>query len=166
MKHSKPIVRFREVMRRAIRLLDRESNRDCEYNIARRHDVGEGIGVLDAGGCGSLLPLALAKRGAQVTVYDFRKNPEDHPNLSTIQGDFLRNNLPESVYDYVVMISTIEHIGFGSYGAPIHEDGDLMAMSQAKHALKPNGKIVITLPFTGEHRIVPGFERWYDVERG
>ena len=100
-----------------------------------------------------------------MSVYDFRKYPERHPNLSNIKGDFLQNNLPHNVFDYVVMISTIEHIGFSSYGAPVYEDADFWAMSEAKRVLKPNGKIVITFPFTGKHRIIPGFERWYDIDR-
>ena len=128
MRHNKFIVRIRELMRRAIRFFDWESNRDREYNFARRHIVGDGVKVLDVGCCDSLLPLYLAKKGFRMTAFDFRKYFEHHPNLSIIEGDFLQNNLSDNAFDYVVMISTIEHIGFGSYGAPFYEDGDLRAI--------------------------------------
>ena len=127
--------------------------------------VGEHVSVLDVGGCESLLPLQLAKRGYSVTVYDFRQYPEQYPNLSTIQGDFLANKIPDNSFDFVVMISTIEHIGFGSYGAPVYADGDFLAMYQAKRILKPSGRIVLTFPFASKEHIVSGFERWYDIIR-
>ncbi len=165
MGHNKLLVRFRELMRRAIRILDYESNRDREYSFARRNIVGKGAKVLDIGGCESLLPLFLAKQGFQVVVYDFRKYSEHHPNLTSIQGDFLQNNLPENAFDYVVMISTIEHIGFESYGAPVYEDADFRVMSEVKRVLRPNGKIVITFPFTSKHKIIPRFQRLYDIDR-
>jgi SAM-dependent methyltransferase len=163
--HSMIQVRIRELVRRTIRYLGGLSNRDAEYDFAYRQVVGERVSVLDVGGSESLLPLQLAKRGYSVTVYDFREYPEQHPNLSTIQGDFLANKIPDNSFDFVVMISTIEHIGFGSYGAPVYADGDFMAMSQAKRILKPSGRIVLTFPFASKEHIVTEFERWYDITR-
>mgnify|MGYP006285663613 CR=1 FL=1 len=163
--NNKIMVRLREALRRGVRLLDLESNRDVEYGFARRHVTGEGASVLDVGGCGSLLNLYLARKGFRVTVFDARPYHEQHPNIESVTGDFLENELPESSFDFVTLISTIEHIGFGSYGAPTHEDGDFDAMEQVKRVLKPEGKIIVTFPFTGEHKVIPGFERWYDRER-
>ncbi|MDD3774000.1 MAG: class I SAM-dependent methyltransferase [Patescibacteria group bacterium] len=127
--------------------------------------MSKGAKVLDIGGCESLLPLFLAEQGFKVTVYDFRKYPEHHANLTNIKGDFLENKLPKDSFDYVVLISTIEHMGFGSYGAPIYKNADFRAMSEIKRILKPNGKIIITFPFVGKHKIIAGFERWYDLNR-
>ena len=163
--HSRIQVRIRELERRTIRYLGGLSNRDTEYDFAYRQVVGERVSVLDVGGSESLLPLQFAKRGYSVTVCDFREYPEHHPNLSTIQGDFLANKIPDNSFDFVVMISAIEHIGFGSYGAPVYTDGDFMAMSQVKRILKPTGRIVITFPFASKEHIVAGFERWYDILR-
>ncbi len=53
-----------------------------------------------------------------VTVCDVRRYSETHPNLTVVEGDFLHNSFPDTVFDLVVMVSTIEHIGFGSYGDP------------------------------------------------
>jgi len=127
--------------------------------------VGEHVSVLDVGGSESLLPLQFAKRGYPSTVYDFRPYPEQHPNLTSIQGDFLVNKLPDDSFDFVVMVSTIEHIGFGSYGAPVYTDGDFKAMSEAKRLLKLSGRIVLTFPFASKEHHIVGFERWYDLQR-
>lgn len=165
MSQSRIRVRIRELQRRTIRFFGGLSNRESEYDFAYRQVVGEGVSVLDVGGCDSLLPLTYAKRGYSVTVFDFRMYPEQHPNLMTIQGDFLVNKLPDNTFDYVVMLSTIEHIGFGSYDAPVCEDGDFRAMAEAKRVLKPSGKIILTFPFASREHHVAGFERWYDLSR-
>lgn len=164
-QNRKASVRIRELQRRTLRFFGGLSNRDFEYDFAYRNVVGRCASVLDVGACESLLPLEFAKRGYSVTVYDFRKYPEYHPNVMTIQGDFLVNTLPDQSFDFVVMVSTIEHIGFGSYGAPAYSDGDLKAIQEAKRVLKPSGKIVLTFPFANKYHHVPGFERWYDLPR-
>ena len=125
----------------------------------------DGGTLLDVGGSESLLPIQHARRGFSVSVYDFRKYPEKHPRLSTIQGEFLTNKIKDNSFDFVVMISTIEHIGFGSCGAPVVKDGDFSAMAEAKRILKPSGRVVLTLLFASKKYIVNGFERWYDITR-
>jgi SAM-dependent methyltransferase len=163
--HSRIRVWVLELERRIVRCLGGLAGRDFEYDFVCRQVVGEDVSVLDVGGCESLLPLRLARRGYSVTVYDFREYPERHPSLTSIQGDFLVSELPDDSFDFVVMVSTIEHIGFGSYGAPVYTDGDFMAMSEAKRVLKPSGRIVLTFPFASKEHHVPGFERWYDLQR-
>jgi SAM-dependent methyltransferase len=158
-------VRIREIERRTLRFFGGLSNRDTEYDFAYRHVAGNSVRVLDVGGSESLLPLSFAKLGYDVTVYDFREYSEQHPNLLSIQGDFLSNSLPDHSFDFVVMVSTIEHIGFGSYGAPTYVDGDFKAMAEAKRVLKPSGRIVLTFPFASKEYQVVGFERWYDILR-
>lgn len=56
-------VRFRELERRILRLFGGRSNRDIEYDFGLRNVTGQGLRILDIGGCDSLLPLLLA-RGA------------------------------------------------------------------------------------------------------
>ncbi|MDQ2744838.1 MAG: DUF268 domain-containing protein [Chloroflexota bacterium] len=164
-RHDAVKVRIREVERKLLQLLGAPSNRGVEYDFARRQVVGQRSHVLDIGGCESILPIELAKRGHQVTVLDYRPYTERHPNIRSIQGDFLINDLPTKSFDYVVFLSTIEHIGFGSYGAPTIADGDFQAMTQARKLIKDTGKIVVTVPFLFEERVMPGFERWYDIAR-
>lgn len=164
-KHSRLKVRIREAERRLLRLFNCKSGRDVEYDFAHRNVFGNELKILDIGGCESLLPLMLAKRNFKVTVYDFRGYTESHPNLTSIKGDFLENKLPDDSFDYVMLISTIEHVGFGSYQASCCEDGDVRVMSEVKRVLSLKGRAILTLPFTRKHTIVKGFERWYDVDR-
>lgn len=38
-------------------------------------------------------------------------------------------------------------------------------MEEIKRVLFPKGRAILTFPFTQKHKIIEGFERWYDVER-
>ncbi len=163
--HSRIHVRVRDLQRRFIRFLGGLSNRDFEYDFAYRNVVGQDLNILDVGGSESLLPLKFAKSGHSVTVYDFRDYPESHSNLTSTKGDFITNELPDDSFDYVVMVSTIEHVGFGSYDAPGYIDGDYKALEEARRVIKPSGRIVLTFPFASTETLVEGFERWYDINR-
>ena len=162
---SRPGVRVREILRRCVRFVGGRSERDLEYDFVVRHVSGHNLQILDVGGVGSLLPLYLARKGYMVTVCDVRRYPEEHPNLTAVEGDFLANRFPDATFDFVVMVSTIEHIGFGCYGDPFIEDGDRMAMQQVWRVLKEHGRVILTTPFTAQERIINGFERWYDMDR-
>ena len=158
-------VRVREILRRCLRFVGGRSERDLEYDFVLRHIGSHNLQILDMGGLGSLLPLCLACKGHMVTVCDVRRYPERHPNLAIVEGDFLANPFPDTSFDLVVMVSTIEHIGFGYYGDPFIENGDRMVMQQVRRVLKEHGRIILTAPFTTQERIVKGFERWYDIDR-
>lgn len=163
--HSRLHVRLRDVAQRVIRLGGGVTLRDLEYDFAHRHVVGATLKILDVGGCDSRLALRFARAGHDVTVYDYRRYPERHPNIQSIQGDFLENDLPSDEFDYVVLVSTIEHIGFGGYGAPKRADGDFKAMAEALRVLEPSGRVVLTFPFASRETHIDGFERWYDLNR-
>ena len=158
-------VRTREGLRRILRLLGGRSCRDVEYDFAYRNVVGKQLRILDIGGCDSLLPIAFAKAGHMVTVYDFRLYPEHHPNLTVIQGDFLHNELPANSFDVVIMVSTLEHIGLGGYGAPEYSHADFEVMKEIRRILVAGGKAMLTFPFNERDRVIPQFERWYTRER-
>jgi SAM-dependent methyltransferase len=158
-------VRLREFERRTVRFFGGLSLRDAEYDFAYRQITGERQRVLDVGGTTSLLPLQLARLGHCITVYDYREYHERHRNIVSICGDFLDNDFADASFDCVLMVSTIEHIGFGSYGAPVYDDGDFRAMDEAKRVVKPDGKIILTFPFASRERQISGFERWYDINR-
>jgi len=164
-------VRMREITRRSLRLFGGRSERDIEYDFAYRNIVGNRLYILDIGGCDSLLPLTLARQGHKVTVYDFRPYPERHPNLTVLQGDFLENQLPPCSFNVIVMVSTIEHIGFGGYGDPEFKDADFNVMRNLHRILLNGVKVILTFPFNerererNKERIIPQFERWYTPER-
>ncbi|MBI4832107.1 MAG: DUF268 domain-containing protein [Candidatus Lindowbacteria bacterium] len=48
------------------------------------------------------------------------------------------NHLRKS-FDFVISISTIEHVGLGTCGDPHHDDGDSIAINKLKEALKKGG---------------------------
>jgi SAM-dependent methyltransferase len=136
-----------------------------EYDFAYRNIAGKELRILDIGGCDSLLPLTFAKAGHTVIVYDFRLYPEHHPNLTVIQSNFLENQLPPCSFDAIIMVSTIEHIGLGGYGAPERPDADFEVMRELHRILADGGRVILTFPFNDRERIIPQFERWYTVER-
>lgn len=158
-------VSVREILRRSLRFFGGRSERDLEYDFVLRHIDGLNLYILEVGGVGSLLPLYLARKGHMVTVCDVRPYPETRSNLRVVEGDFLHNSLPDAAFDLVVMVSTIEHFGFGAYGDPVIYDADKIAMQQCARVLKGQGRVILTTPFTAQERIVNGFERWYDVDR-
>ena len=140
-------VRLRETSRRILRLFGGRWIRDVEYDFAYRNIAGKELRILDIGGCDSLLPLTFAKAGHTVIVYDFRLYQERHPNLTVIQSNFLENQLPPCSFDAVVMVSTIEHIGLGGYGAPEMSDADFEVMRELHRILADGGRVILTFPF-------------------
>ena len=156
---------IREAQRRAVRLCGGRSERDVEYDFAYRNVTGEGLRILDVGGCESLLPLVLCRNGHLVTVLDFRPYSGSHPNLTVIQADFVHNALPDRSFEVMMMVSTIEHIGLGAYGAPGHQDADFIVVNEARRLLVEGGTLILTVPFNQDERIFPSFERWYSPDR-
>lgn len=104
--------------------------------------------ILDFGCVEDLLPVHLASLGYDVTGLDFRPYPFTHPNLKFIQADILSWKPLEEQYDCVISVSTIEHIGLGGYGDPVHNDGDKIAIEKLFVSLKGGGgRLIITVPF-------------------
>jgi SAM-dependent methyltransferase len=162
---NKVSFRLNQLARRTIRFLGGLESRDAEYDFEYRHVIGEGVSILDVGACKSEMPLLFAKRGNSVTVIDLSHYHEQHPNLTIIQGDFLSNTLPDNSFDYVVMVSSLEHMGKGSYSGPVCKDGDFKAISEAKRIIKPTGRIVITFPFVGDQPDPVRFSGYYNLAR-
>jgi SAM-dependent methyltransferase len=70
----------------------------------------------------------------------------------------------QGIFDLVICISTIEHIGIPSMAYNIKEtdiDGDSKLMREMNRVLKHNGRLILTLPYSNrfrntEHRIYNG----------
>lgn len=119
--------------------------------------------VLDFGGVESILPMTLAALGYRVTVWDQRRYAFAHPLLETLQRDLFGERPSIGPFDLVVSVSTIEHLGFGSYGDVILEDADAQGVAVLWSLVKRGGRMIITVP-AGRAAIHPGF-RVYDRER-
>jgi len=102
--------------------------------------------ILDVGCTNSPLALQLACLGYQVTGVDTRNYPFSHPNLKFYQIDVKQLLLEEEYYDCALLVSTIEHVGFGHYGDEIGFSDKEFFDKVARH-VKPGGHIIMTAPF-------------------
>lgn len=103
--------------------------------------------VLDFGGFESMIPLALAGLGIDVTVVDQRRYPFQHHRLHVLQHDILRplSALPAD-FDLVYSVSTIEHVGLGDYGDEPAPDGDAQAVANLWQKVRPGGRLFFSVP--------------------
>jgi SAM-dependent methyltransferase len=104
------------------------------------------INVLDVGSTESLLIYELQHRGYDVVGIDQR--PYQEPNDKTKVVDILDENQVTQFeeFDYILAISTIEHVGLGAYEDNKHLKGDRIAIANLYRIIKPNGYFIITLP--------------------
>ena len=82
--------------------------------------------------------------------------PYIYNGVKYYHGDFLKAELGKSFYDIVVLCSTVEHIGLeGRYGSPSVQNGDVRALEKTKHVLRPEGILILTVPYGKEKTIKP-----------
>lgn len=105
------------------------------------------VRVLDIGSTESLLIYELVKRGYFVEGLDQRAYQEKI-NLPFWVWDITRpfHETWTNTWDYILAISTIEHIGLGAYGDNKDKKGDRLAIENIHKLLKPNGYFLITIP--------------------
>lgn len=103
--------------------------------------------ILDIGCSWSSISMELSCLGFKVWAIDIDEYPFYHPNLTFIKEDICNVNFEENFFDLITAISTIEHIGLGHYGDNVKEDGDIKAMQNIRKFLKPDGKLILTLPY-------------------
>jgi SAM-dependent methyltransferase len=148
-------------------LLFGSTSRTAEYRFVLKNLPLVGSTVLDVGCCDSLLALGLAKKGYKVYGIDTRQYQEKHPNLTFVQEDIVRTSFPDGLFDAVIAVSTIEHIGLGLYADPIHDNADIMTVREIYRILRPDGRFIVTIPFAGEYKLAKyrgGYERYYDAD--
>lgn len=105
--------------------------------------------------------LCLALGAAHVTTVDFNRLSFEHPSLTTITVDELASAPAEQLgFDLALSLSSFDHDGLGRYGDRLHPSGDLAAMASAWRALKPGGKLLLTVP-VGPDVVVWNLHRRY-----
>lgn len=112
-------------------------------------------------GCGEfdwLTPASAAWPEMTFDGIDWRcKKPHPNPRVTRIQGNVLvSDQYPHETFDWVVAISTIEHIGLGHYAQdPLDSEGDVHALANIWRWLKPGGWLLFDVPFdpTGSRKI-------------
>lgn len=111
--------------------------------------------ILDIGCLESTVGLSLATLGHQVTGIDIRPMELTHPNFTFIQEDICETTLKKNQFDYVLLLSTLEHIGLDTiYGKVTETSSDQKTLEQVYKLLKPGGKLLLTIPYCKTY--------WYD----
>lgn len=155
-------IRFhhRRMARKLASHLGREaSERTIEYSwILKNLDLGK-MRVLDVGCSGSFLSHELIARGYDTYGIDLRFYPEKRSDMKFYQVDVRNTSFPDSFFDQIIAVSTIEHVG---QGEPC-DNGDLVTMMELSRILKESGKILVTLPFASKYSFKKG--RNYDEKR-
>jgi SAM-dependent methyltransferase len=102
---------------------------------------------------------ALALSGWDVYGVDIRSEWQfHHPNFHFLQEDIRHSTLPSNDFDLVTCVSTLEHIGLVGYYGNQEEviNGDAQAITQIKRILKPNGILLLTVPYANKYSVRPG----------
>ncbi len=141
----------------------RPNERYVEYPFVLRNlDLTKGK-ILDVGCVGSFFPLILVALGYEVYGIDVRQYPMKNPNFKFVAGDIRHTSFPKNYFDRITAVSTIEHVGLSQrYGSDEDPTGDRKAVEEMTRILKPNGKILMTIPYAGEAQIFRPFHRVYD----
>lgn len=143
-------------------------DRDIEYSwIVANLPKGSGR-ALDFG-CGtSHLALIAARSGFKTTAIDL--TPVHwfyiHHNLDFIQKDIFESGFAPETFDLIINCSSIEHVGIvGRYNVKeSRPDGDVEAMAEMKKLLKPEGRMLLTIPI-GRDAVFPCLHRVYGKRR-
>jgi SAM-dependent methyltransferase len=112
--------------------------------------------VLDIGCFASPLTTIINEIGFTVDGIDLSPSPYIYEGVNYMQDDFLSVDLKDSLYDVVVLCSTVEHIGLsGRYSSPSIRGGDIKALEKVKQILNPHGILILTIPYGKEKTIKP-----------
>ena len=109
-----------------------------------------------------MTPMYAIRPDLAITGIDWRE--VSRPAV-VVRGDVLAHDFPESSFDAVVGISSIEHVGLGHYqGDPLDADGDRHCMERVVRWLKPGGWVYLDVPFNPEgYRVSGTAHREYDL---
>lgn len=141
------------------------SERILENPIVIRHIPEKKSVILDVGSRYSQIPLELVSLGHTVYALDIEEYRFKRKNLTYIKEDIRHTTFPDNFFDVATIISTLEHVGMGetSYGDKGEKNGDISAMNEISRVLKPDGIVLLTIPF-GKAKFLP-FMRIYDKKR-
>lgn len=124
--------------------------------------------IVDLGGgysFSTITPMLLKSSQDKIITLDVIPRPwKSKYNVEYVVGDCMNTKLPSQFADVVTIISTLEHVGLGRYGDPIHVNGDVLAMMEAWRILKKGGCLILTIPY-GYPTVVYNLHRVYDLGR-
>ena len=139
-------VRFR-ILRIAYKIFWSNSPRNGEWDFVLSwlnplREWQKPVYVLDVGSTESLLIYELLHRGYDVLGIDQRPYQEENKHTSICD---VLNPLTNYIlkYNYILAISSIEHVGLGAYDDNKNENGDRLAVENIHKMLKENGYFII-----------------------
>lgn len=100
--------------------------------------------ILDFGCARSWISLSLASMGHDVFGIDLRQYVFEHPNFNFDKCDILQYR--NKAFNYVISLSTWEHVGLGAYGEEYDEAAAMAVLQKMRNLLIPGGKLLLTLP--------------------
>jgi SAM-dependent methyltransferase len=142
------------------------ADRTIEYSfvISRLLALPRGK-ILDVGctEANNLIPLVLNESGWDVWGIDGRKFIYENPSFHFMLGDIRKTEFIDANFDYIYAVSTLEHIGLRGRYDVVEDDerGDAKAVKEMRRILRPNGVLLITIPF-GVRTVVRPLHRVYD----
>jgi len=124
------------------------SERIVEYPFIFKNLGSKPKRILDVGCTGSYLITQLAALGHTVYGIDLRWYPVRYPNVKFVQGDIRNTDFPNAFFDIIIAVSTLEHVGIKEPQGGLEDpEGDQKAIKEMIRILKPNGKMLVTLPY-------------------
>ena len=129
------------------------SERIIEIAYVHHHidPYGKNKRLLEFGCARSDLALQIASLGYEVIGIDLREYPFIHPNFKFFKKNILDYE-DEKFFDYITAISTLEHIGLSYYDNIEDETYLSKITTKLYRLLKPNGKLIATVPFGQEYK--------------
>lgn len=146
-------------------LLSGERSVEYPWLLRNIRELSPRCFVLDVGCAESFLSYELLWRGFTVFGVGISSYNARPKKMIFTQADVRKLPFRDALFDVIIIISTIEHIGVGLYeNKLIEENADYNAMSELKRIIKSNGKLLLTTPFKSTYELAPG-ARLYDMER-
>jgi hypothetical protein len=97
------------------------------------------------------------------TGIDWRAYKKTPPRTTIIKGDVLTHAFEKRSFDWVCLISSLEHIGLGHYDLdPADPDGDTKTINRIWKWLVPGGWLYFDVPYNHRYEVVKTSHRIYD----
>jgi hypothetical protein len=111
-------------------------------------ELRPGAKVLELGCCETDFGAWMTAADVELTGVDARPCPEFRGH-TFVRGDAAQHDLfPESTFDAVVLLGSLEHFGLGYYGDPTGEAKDIHAVGNAARWVVPGGWVYYDVPWT------------------
>jgi len=85
-------------------------------------------------------------------------------NFTFIQANLFQYDFKGKLFDVIICLSTVEHMGLNVYSQKEKEDKDIETMHKIASLLKPNGVVYLTIPFGIHFKVVSSPARIYTTE--